>query len=101
MPGAPVPGSTIAQAQISARLPGVDAPLVVVGGGPVGSTLGLLVPGALVLEAGRFPRDKPCGEGLLPAGVEVLRRAGIELQGPGYQPAHKDWPDDRHQSHAG
>ena len=79
-----MPGSTIAQAQISARLPGVDAPLVVVGGGPVGSTLGLLVPGALVLEAGRFPRDKPCGEGLLPAGVEVLRRAGIELQGPGY-----------------
>ncbi|MHB1941328.1 MAG: NAD(P)/FAD-dependent oxidoreductase, partial [Candidatus Dormibacteria bacterium] len=62
----------------------MDAPLVVVGGGPVGSTLGLLVPGALVLEAGRFPRDKPCGEGLLPAGVEVLRRAGIELHGPGY-----------------
>jgi flavin-dependent dehydrogenase len=57
----------------------MDAPLVVVGGGPVGSTLGLMVPGALVLEAGRFPRDKPCGEGLLPAGVEVLHRAGVDL----------------------
>ena len=62
----------------------MDSPLVVVGGGPVGSTLGLMVPGALVLAAGRFPRDKPCGEGLLPAGVEVLRRTGIDLEAAGY-----------------
>ncbi|MDA8394509.1 MAG: NAD(P)/FAD-dependent oxidoreductase [Candidatus Dormibacteraeota bacterium] len=58
----------------------MDAPLVVVGGGPVGSTLGLMVPGSLVLEAGSFPRDKPCGEGLLPAGVEVLGGAGVDLE---------------------
>lgn len=64
----------------------VDAPLVVVGGGPVGATLGMLVPGAVVLEKERFPRDKPCGEGLLPAGVEVLARAGVDLELRGYPP---------------
>lgn len=57
----------------------MDTRLAVVGGGPVGAALGLLVPGSPVLEKGRFPRDKPCGEGLLPSGVRVLRQAGIDL----------------------
>lgn len=62
----------------------VDAPVVVVGGGPVGSTLGLLIPDALVLERAQFPRDKVCGEGLMPAGVKVLRSAGLDLGGGGF-----------------
>lgn len=57
----------------------MDAPVVVVGGGPVGSTLGLLLPGSLVLEVAEFPRDKVCGEGLMPAGLAVLRAAGVDL----------------------
>jgi flavin-dependent dehydrogenase len=31
----------------------------------------------LVLERDRFPRDKPCGEGLMPHGVEVLDQLGV------------------------
>lgn len=52
----------------------------------MGTTLGMLVPGALVLEKDRFPRDKPCGEGLLPAGVEILGRAGVDLGAGTYPP---------------
>ncbi|MDA8330515.1 MAG: FAD-dependent monooxygenase [Candidatus Dormibacteraeota bacterium] len=61
----------------------MDAPVVVVGGGPVGSTLGLLIPDSLVLDRAHFPRDKVCGEGLMPAGAEVLRRVGVDLAGAG------------------
>jgi 2-polyprenyl-6-methoxyphenol hydroxylase-like FAD-dependent oxidoreductase len=30
-----------------------------------------------LFEAKKFPRDKPCGEGIMPAGVAVLERAGL------------------------
>jgi flavin-dependent dehydrogenase len=54
-----------------------------VGAGPAGSTLALALKQAGVraelLERARFPRDKPCGEGLMPAGVEVLEDLGISL----------------------
>src|SRR5215467_5899999 len=57
----------------------MDADLVIIGGGPVGSTLGLLLARAgrrvAVLEKGRLPRDKACGEGLLPSGAGVLAAA--------------------------
>ena len=62
----------------------MDRGIIVVGGGPVGSALGLMLPGALVLEAATFPRDKPCGEGLMPAGAEVLRQAGVDLREEGF-----------------
>ncbi len=58
--------------------------MTVVGGGPVGAALGLLLPGAVVLDGAVFPRDKPCGEGLMPAGAEVLRRAGFDLEEEGF-----------------
>src|SRR3954470_2129243 len=32
---------------------------------------------AHLFDAARFPRDKACGEGLMPAGVGVLQRAGL------------------------
>jgi menaquinone-9 beta-reductase len=61
----------------------VDAQVVVVGAGPVGSTLTLLLRRAgldvELLDKARFPRDKPCGEGMLPAGAAVLRAAGVDL----------------------
>lgn len=54
---------------------------VVVGAGPAGSTLALRLGRAgrsvLLLDAARFPREKPCGEGILPAGVEALRALGL------------------------
>jgi flavin-dependent dehydrogenase len=64
----------------------MDAGIIVAGGGPVGSALGLMIPGALVLEASTFPRDKPCGEGLMPAGARLLREAGIDLADEGFPP---------------
>jgi flavin-dependent dehydrogenase len=64
----------------------MDGGIIISGGGPVGSALGLMLPGALVLEAATFPRDKPCGEGLMPAGAEVLRQAGVDLGSEGFPP---------------
>lgn len=64
----------------------MDAGIIVAGGGPVGSALGLMLPGALVLDAATFPRDKPCGEGMMPAGAKVLRDAGLDLGAEGFVP---------------
>ncbi|MGC2191126.1 MAG: NAD(P)/FAD-dependent oxidoreductase [Candidatus Dormiibacterota bacterium] len=64
----------------------MDGGIIVAGGGPVGSALGLMLPGALVLEAATFPKDKPCGEGLMPAGAEILRQAGVDLGSEGFPP---------------
>ncbi|HEY1100141.1 MAG TPA: FAD-dependent monooxygenase [Myxococcota bacterium] len=57
-----------------------DADVVVVGGGLAGaaSAIGLRRAGArvIVVDKADFPRDKPCGEGLLPHGVELLGHLG-------------------------
>jgi flavin-dependent dehydrogenase len=57
------------------------ADVVIVGGGIAGSALAILLGrrGLRVelLERGTFPREKPCGEGLMPAGVAALRRLGL------------------------
>jgi len=36
-----------------------------------------------LFERGTFPKEKPCGEGLMPAGVAVLRRQGLEAAAGG------------------
>jgi flavin-dependent dehydrogenase len=57
------------------------ADVIVVGGGVAGSTLALSLAraglGVELFEQHRFPREKPCAEGLMPAGVAVLDRLGV------------------------
>ena len=66
----------------------MDADVAVIGGGPVGATLALLLGRAgrrvTVLEKASFPRDKPCGEGLMPSGAGVLGAAGVDLAAEGF-----------------
>jgi len=68
----------------------MDADVVVIGGGPVGASLGMLLRRvglrAIVLERARFPRDKPCGEGLMPSGAAVLEELGVDLAAAGFPP---------------
>jgi menaquinone-9 beta-reductase len=53
----------------------------VVGAGPSGAATALVLSRAghsvTVLDRARFPRDKACGEGLMPPGVAALRRLGV------------------------
>jgi flavin-dependent dehydrogenase len=55
--------------------------VLIAGGGVGGASLAILL-GRLgveveLFERGTFPREKPCGEGLMPAGVEALERMGL------------------------
>ncbi len=62
------------------RLP-ASTDLLIVGAGPagavaatVGARAGLAV---CLVDAASFPRDKACGEGIMPGGVELLERFGL------------------------
>jgi menaquinone-9 beta-reductase len=56
--------------------------VLIAGGGLAGSAvaiqLGRLGVSAELFERGRFPKEKPCGEGLMPAGVAALERLGLK-----------------------
>jgi 2-polyprenyl-6-methoxyphenol hydroxylase-like FAD-dependent oxidoreductase len=58
-----------------------QAGAVVVGAGPSGAATALALSRAghsvTVLDSARFPRDKACGEGLMPPGAACLRRLGV------------------------
>ena len=59
----------------------LDAEVAVVGAGPVGAVTALFAASGsrvVILDQAHFPRDKPCGEGLLPPGRAILARLGIE-----------------------
>src|SRR6266545_944136 len=57
------------------------ADVLIAGGGIAGSSLAVMLGRAglavELFERGRFPKEKPCGEGLMPAGVGMLQRHGL------------------------
>lgn len=59
----------------------MDADVVIAGGGLAGSVTGLLLARrgltSVVVDKAEFPRDKPCGEGLLPHGLDLLRQLAL------------------------
>jgi flavin-dependent dehydrogenase len=59
-----------------------DADVAVVGAGPAGAATALFAARrglrVIVLDKQDFPRDKPCGEGLMPGGRRALRELGLE-----------------------
>src|SRR5690242_19465066 len=61
--------------------------IVIVGGGMAGASLAIALGRAgqtvELFDAQTFPRDKPCGEGLMPSGVSALRRLGLADGGGG------------------
>lgn len=68
----------------------MDADVAVVGGGPIGAALAMLLARGgrrvAVLERAAFPRDKPCGEALMPSGASVLAGLGVDLLREGFPP---------------
>ena len=56
--------------------------VLIVGGGIAGSSLAIMLGrsgfAVRLFEKALFPREKPCGEGLMPAGVAVLQRWGLD-----------------------
>lgn len=63
------------------RAAGTDAEVVVVGAGPAGAAAAFFLGAAgrevVLVDRRAFPREKPCGEGVLPAGAGVLARMGV------------------------
>jgi flavin-dependent dehydrogenase len=59
--------------------------VVIVGAGLAGSSLAIALARqgreVVLLDRSRFPREKACGEGLMPAGVAVLDRLGVAIRG--------------------
>lgn len=59
----------------------VQRDIVVIGAGPAGCSAALYLAaqgfGVAVIDQARFPRPKPCGEGVMPSGIPVLRELGV------------------------
>jgi flavin-dependent dehydrogenase len=60
----------------------VDADLTVIGAGPAGAATAVFAARAgyrvVLIDRQAFPRDKPCGEGLMPSGRPALRALGLD-----------------------
>jgi geranylgeranyl reductase family protein len=69
--------------------------VLVVGGGPAGAAAALRAlaerPGSSVaiVDAAPFPRDKTCGDGIAPHGLDVLRSLGVPDAVAGYSPVDR------------
>lgn len=61
----------------------MNTDIAIVGGGPAGLAAAIAARGkgftVAVYDASEPPIDKPCGEGLMPGGVEALKRLGIQV----------------------
>ncbi len=61
--------------------------VLIAGGGVAGSALAIGLArwgfSVEVFERARFPREKPCGEGLMPAGVAALERLSVPIRRDG------------------
>jgi geranylgeranyl reductase family protein len=59
-----------------------EAEIIVVGAGPAGATCAALLAewghDVLIVDQDRFPRDKPCGDGLTRSAVALLVRLGMQ-----------------------
>ncbi|MEI9811843.1 MAG: NAD(P)/FAD-dependent oxidoreductase [Acidobacteriota bacterium] len=59
--------------------------VVIAGAGIAGSALAISLARQgrqiVLLDRARFPREKACGEGLMPAGVDALERLGVPIRG--------------------
>jgi 2-polyprenyl-6-methoxyphenol hydroxylase-like FAD-dependent oxidoreductase len=57
------------------------ADVLIAGAGPAGASLAIMLGRAglsvELYDARSFPREKPCGEGIMPSGVAVLARLGL------------------------
>ncbi|CUU54389.1 geranylgeranyl reductase family [Parafrankia irregularis] len=95
--GVPVPAPSRPASQSSSAGGAHEPPLdlLVVGGGPAGSAAALralqLRPDArvMILDAADFPRDKTCGDGIAPHGLDVLRGLGVTDVTRGYHPVDR------------
>jgi flavin-dependent dehydrogenase len=61
----------------------VNTDILIVGGGPAGLAGAIAARqkgfNVTVVDAAEPPIDKPCGEGLMPGGVQALKRMGIQI----------------------
>ena len=77
------PTVTQAAGRSGSGRPDGEADVVVVGAGPSGSATAYYLAQAgldvLLLEKSRFPREKVCGDGLTPRGVQALVAMGISV----------------------
>ena len=72
--------------------PQEEAEIVIVGGGPAGSTaaatLAALGHDVLLIDKDAFPREKPCGDGVMHPGLAVAERMGLGDDRPAVAVAH-------------